>query len=528
MPDELQIYQSDLTGPELDEALRNVGKVQQSVADAAQSAATAEQYGKIVQQNQQAIQEIHDNLTVIEAAPGNAQAAQTAATQAAASATRAAGSAADAAQSAEDAQAAAQQALGFRTFFGAISPDESGSLDPSRPMTTASAKAAWTVRSEGDMLRSVEVFGFTSGGAGAGADGKVTVTVQGHTDSSVDIPLTQQLLEGESVKSYVDSGCNAYIEFDGSEDESWILAGTIDEKPRYRIAGNWLPSDKNVHLNPAYANWLRLVDETMTYMGKDEYSFTISTDGQLYVFTDNSPLESFKETLAQNPLQLWYCSQEDTGENLAVSLESHADGATYAHDPVEISADPYTDADTGGEPGTYTVSSEDGTTVKVTLKALTENAKADTAVQPGDILDLVYPVGSVYLSCNATSPGTLFGGTWERIEGRFLFAADDQHQAGSTGGSAAVTLTAQNIPQVTGQLGYCDGGFVPANGYARSVIKSGTGGGGTVLEGKTGSLSDRDPAGYYASSLVRMGTASPSSIPILPPYLAVYIWRRTA
>ena len=79
MPDELQIYQSDLTGPELDEALRNIGKVQQSVADAAQSAATAEQYGTIVQQNQQAIQEIHDNLTVIEASPGNAQAAQTAA-----------------------------------------------------------------------------------------------------------------------------------------------------------------------------------------------------------------------------------------------------------------------------------------------------------------------------------------------------------------------------------------------------------------------------------------------------------------
>ena len=104
MPDEFQIYQSDLTGPELDEALRNIGKVQQSVADAAQSAATAEQYGEIVQQNQQAIQEIHDNLTVIEAAPGNAQAAQTAATQAAASATQAAGSAADAAQSAQDAQ----------------------------------------------------------------------------------------------------------------------------------------------------------------------------------------------------------------------------------------------------------------------------------------------------------------------------------------------------------------------------------------------------------------------------------------
>ena len=45
MPDEFQIYQSDLTGPELDEALRNIGKVQQSAADAADSAATGAQGG---------------------------------------------------------------------------------------------------------------------------------------------------------------------------------------------------------------------------------------------------------------------------------------------------------------------------------------------------------------------------------------------------------------------------------------------------------------------------------------------------
>ena len=140
-----------------------------------------------------------------------------------------------------------------------------------------------------------------------------------------------------------------------------------------------------------------------------------------------------------------------------------------------------------------------------------------------------YEVGDIYITAASANPQTRWPGTtWQQIQGRFLLAASSSYTAGSTGGSAAVTLTAQNIPQMTGQLGYCDGGFVPANGYARSVIKSGTGGGGTVLEGKTGSLSDRDPTGYYDSSLVRVGTSSPSSISILPPYLAVYIWRRTA
>lgn len=53
-----------------------------------------------------------------------------------------------------------------------------------------------------------------------------------------------------------------------------------------------------------------------------------------------------------------------------------------------------------------------------------------------------YPVGSIYISVNSTSPATLFGGTWERIQDVFLLAAGSSYSAGSTGGAATVTLTA--------------------------------------------------------------------------------------
>ena len=59
-----------------------------------------------------------------------------------------------------------------------------------------------------------------------------------------------------------------------------------------------------------------------------------------------------------------------------------------------------------------------------------------------------YPVGSIYMSVNPESPATLFGGTWERITGRFLLSATDNgnsgasQAAGNTGGAATVTLTA--------------------------------------------------------------------------------------
>lgn len=48
-----------------------------------------------------------------------------------------------------------------------------------------------------------------------------------------------------------------------------------------------------------------------------------------------------------------------------------------------------------------------------------------------------YPVGSIYLSVTAANPAALFGGTWERIGGRFLLGADSTYAAGSTGGSKA-------------------------------------------------------------------------------------------
>ena len=46
-----------------------------------------------------------------------------------------------------------------------------------------------------------------------------------------------------------------------------------------------------------------------------------------------------------------------------------------------------------------------------------------------DMVDMVYPVGSIYMSVNSTSPSVLFGGTWEQLTDTFLYAtsttADD-------------------------------------------------------------------------------------------------------
>ena len=63
-----------------------------------------------------------------------------------------------------------------------------------------------------------------------------------------------------------------------------------------------------------------------------------------------------------------------------------------------------------------------------------------------DLLEKVYPIGSYYWSEKNTSPSDIFGGSWTKIRGRFLFASDSNHDVGDTGGEERHTLTLSEMP----------------------------------------------------------------------------------
>ena len=69
-----------------------------------------------------------------------------------------------------------------------------------------------------------------------------------------------------------------------------------------------------------------------------------------------------------------------------------------------------------------------------------------------NIIDIIYPVGSIYMSKNSTSPATLFGGTWNQIKDSYLVCAGDTYIAGVTGGSRTKTLAVENLPSHTHSL----------------------------------------------------------------------------
>lgn len=151
---------------------------------------------------------------------------------------------------------------------------------------------------------------------------------------------------------------------------------------------------------------------------------------------------------------------------------------------------------------------------------------ANTALQPGwmptaaevgalvksDLLNMVYPVGSIYMSVNNVSPASFLGGTWEQIQGRFLLAADGAHPAGSTGGEETVSLTAeQNGPHQHMGL-TVDGASIK---WTWPAASPGSGTSGTLT-------TDGSQAPVSGSS----GSGAPHNN--MPPYLAVYMWQRTA
>lgn len=152
------------------------------------------------------------------------------------------------------------------------------------------------------------------------------------------------------------------------------------------------------------------------------------------------------------------------------------------------------------------------------------------------IVDLIYPVGSIYMSVNATSPATLFGGSWTQLKDRFLLGAGSTYTAASTGGSATHTLTVSEMPKHAHDTPFFNN--MTNNGDMKSDFIGVYGKGQTASQalkdtGQTSTMemwwinqtnaAEGNEWAYLTSS--KGGGAAHNN---MPPYLVVYMWKRTA
>lgn len=154
--------------------------------------------------------------------------------------------------------------------------------------------------------------------------------------------------------------------------------------------------------------------------------------------------------------------------------------------------------------GTVTLTSATNETYTTAQIDTLLSAKLDISA----ILDTIFPIGHIYMSVDGTSPASLFGGTWEALEAQFLLGAGSGYTAGATGGEETHTLTVGEIPSHRhDQGGWIYAPNLETQGNTVQVQMQEVWTGRTVYTGYSGS-------GYAHNNM--------------PPYLVVYMWKRTA
>jgi len=169
---------------------------------------------------------------------------------------------------------------------------------------------------------------------------------------------------------------------------------------------------------------------------------------------------------------------------------------------------------------TYTLNPNQSITVTSQTSSTLDYTVGTQSNIISSIIDVAYPVGSIYISSSTVHPSIVFGGVWERFaEDKFLLSAGSTYANGSTGGSATVTLTAA-------QSG------VPAHSHKYQDYNT------TYTLKTTNRKPGTSTAVAYGTSLTAGGGATERTSSNntaanasqahnnMPPYLAVYMWER--
>lgn len=143
-----------------------------------------------------------------------------------------------------------------------------------------------------------------------------------------------------------------------------------------------------------------------------------------------------------------------------------------------------------------------------------------------NLLSVIYPVGSIYWSYNATSPASIIGGTWSQFTNTFLRPSTS---AGTTGGADTVTLAESQVPSLYagfyirqwdwGNVTTAVGQIIP---IALGRMSIGTSSLSTTLDTLA------HGSGAAKMQYVEFNYGGDGAHNNIPAYTTVYCWRRTA
>ena len=151
------------------------------------------------------------------------------------------------------------------------------------------------------------------------------------------------------------------------------------------------------------------------------------------------------------------------------------------------------------------------------------------------LLDAFYPIGSYYITESETSPASLFGGAWEKLEDKMLIGAGDHFSPLSEGGGINATLGTNELPKhshtkgsmnIAGEFYIAKAGYWDNGSYANGAFTARREGIGNSASQHAdyGTKVKLNATDNWTGSTSEAGKGEPFSI--MNPYRAVYIWRR--
>ena len=212
-------------------------------------------------------------------------------------------------------------------------------------------------------------------------------------------------------------------------------------------------------------------------------SFTTQEKTKLYSIEEgaevNNPIDSTLSTTSENAVQNKVITE-------ALNNKTTVNISNVAQDSINFTSDPQTQL----------------------------NEKLDTT----ELLNKIYPIGSIYISVNQTSPASFIGGTWQALdEGRTLWTTTTAGQGGTTVSaglpniegsleSVVMAKTYDNQPYSTGALS-----------FGNNVVSISGAGNGWWTYLKPLYFNANDDNDIYGNSTT-----------VQPPAFIVYMWKRTA
>lgn len=333
---------------------------------------------------------------------------------------------------------------------------------------------------------------------------------------------------------------DSYLQKTDTASDTFKLGGKAPEyyiQPRNLLDNSDFRNPVNQQRASSYSGTTYIVDRW--WMQTDTGTVSIGDNGLTLATNDSTSYKimQYVEKLDSNKVHTFVI--KDTSENMYLihSVPNERNEEKTSFGSMIVNMTNINDENRS----TFSISLDPGTTITLAWAALYEGSyTADTLppyVPKGYAVELAacnsapvdlgggcgggslqaYPVGAVYISANSTSPASLFGGTWERLKDRFLLGAGDSYAAGGTGGEAEHTLISNEIPahyHNSYLLGFS--GTVDAPAYYAVFNKTAY----TYNYGAT------TPNTIDVATTISAGGNQPHNN--MPPYLAVYMWKRVS